>query len=361
MVAGVIMIKGNLLILERGKKRMNISRWVQKDNRIYFKNFQGYVGTYYYDLNEDRIDILPENRDRNEGMSDYFAVCQIEQNVVFIPYYGRDFVIYNIKDNSFKYLQKKENVTYRSCVQCNGKLWVFPEESIRDVAILIVDEMSLYYPFKEDKDDCCFNLHSDVSWDGEAIYCCTKEEGTVVKIDTNNYGWEKKKVGSTDTLYATIIKVPNGFYLSGEEDNITYWAEDGKVEKYRLPEVALQDEEKFVWHARFSDCIMLNDFIIFAPLYCRSVISFNVNTKEMKAIYNCDKGIHSWGLSYFRDKVHVTLRDVETTIKSHLLLDENGAIETNLFNLPEDIDLCFLGYEFSENALKTFIKKLVNS
>lgn len=341
---------------------MNIVKWIEKDKYIYFKMYQGLKGTYRYDLDKDKVEVLTENQDMEEGKCDYFGVSSLDCYVVFIPYQGNNFVIYNVDDGTFTYLPKNKKARYRSGASYNRCLWFFSDKSIRETAVLNIDNMRFEYPFSNCIDDCECNSYSDVCLYKNHIYICSREKDTLIKVDVINNSWEKIIIDSQCITYSTIIHYQNKFYLSGDNNYITVWGDDGVIERYSFPDDCTYNNNKAGWwNARFSDCIVLNDYILFAPLYCRSIVSLNLKTKEIKTIYSCDEGVLSWGINQFKNEAMLMLITEKGAIKEQMLLDCNNVRETQLFALPEDIDLSFLRYEYFKEELNVFINKLINS
>jgi hypothetical protein len=264
--------------------------------------------------------------------------------------------------------EKKRNINskYRSSAVWKNKLYMFPNGScsIDEIAVFDSNAGNIIYPFKNDNMNLEINAYGNAVVDNGNVYLPLNDYNQILKINLITCDYKILSVGEREERYGVILKVGELFYLSGEKNYIYIWDGGQKVR-----EISLEDKSRgklIPWKQLFSDAILYQQHIIFSPLRYLYIISISLDDLKVKKIYKLDDvGDISWGMEKLRNDIFISTINVSTNrVKQFLISSINNEITVNekeIFKLDEDIDLCRYGIEYSEFALKRFIRNIAES
>jgi hypothetical protein len=111
---------------------------------------------------------------------------------------------------------------------------------------------------------------------------------------------------------------------------------------------------------------LLGNNLFFAPLNYPSVISLGLEDLKVNYVYELEDIYDiSWGFEKFKNSIFMSITDIHgNNGKQYIISILNNEIimnEQEVFKLDEDVDLCRYGFEYSEFALKRFIRNVVES
>jgi hypothetical protein len=345
---------------------IDVFSWAQVENNIYFKSYQTCPGTFVYNIDNGELLVIDDMYKWNSYGC--FRTTAVGEYVVFAPYFGNDeILVYNTKSKIFK-AEKKRNINskYRSSAVWKNKLYMFPNGScsIDEIAVFDSNAGNIIYPFKNDNMNLEINAYGNAVVDNGNVYLPLNDYNQVLKINLITCDYKTLSVGERKERFGVILKVGEMFYLSGEKNYIYIW--DGEQSVREIP---LQDRsrgELIPWEQLFSDAILYENNIIFSPLRYSHIISLGLDDLKVDYIYKLDDTSDiSWGMEKLRKDIFMSTTDISgNKCRQYLISNINNEMivnEREVIKLDEYIDLCRYGIEYSEFALKKFIRNIVEA
>lgn len=346
---------------------LDIGSCVQIDEKIYFTSYTNYPGLYAYNTKSDSLQVIEfSEKHKDWGSNGYFRVAHIGNFLVCLPYYTKDFLIYDTVETKSCFIPKKNSdIRYRSFVCFAGSLYMFPngEMYLNDIAVFEPDNHTITYPFNNKEKCFTINQYSNVAIDENIVYLTLSENNKILKINLYNGDYEVITIGKRQEKYGVIVNINGKFILTGNNEYIYVW--DGN---YGLHEIGLRSEKRndtISWEQKFSGVVLMNNLLVFSPLNYPCIVGLEIDTFEVYYIKQiCSEQI-SWGIDKLNNEIVVlNLFDINGNKGELLQISKKGSsIEvknSNMLELDKNVDLCICGKEFSKYALGMFINNIIN-
>ena len=342
----------------------DVHNWVEINNKLYFKAFLGVSGTFYYDLGKNKLCVL--SNDKNNYMQakpSFFRTLKSGKKAIFLPYwFGHEIEIYDTESNNMDYL-KVVGTNYRSGIVYGNKIFAISEQIDTDEGILVMDlkENKIFYPY--DTHDLSVNMFGNGCINNNWYYINSQEKDTILRVDLERYVVEKLVLPKLGITYGTVMIINDKCYLTGDSNCLVIWDFHENIETIGLPE-SIKVNYMIPWKQFFSDVIKVDNKLYFAPLSFQAVVSFDIQSSELKIVYkNSRVNTLSWGIKRYDHLLHITLVDTKNNVQEEcqIDIDTDEVIHNNIYDVslyPKlDISNETMS-EYSSYALKLFMEKI---
>jgi len=320
-------------------------------------------GTYCYHCIDKTIALLEEKEENMDKQKYAYLHSIAYQNfIIFPPYFANQFTIYDNKEKKFFYLNKKIKNAYYSgliykdrCIFLTNNFAELTELSIKN------NEIFLSYPLLNKAEISVYSFR-DICQIEEKVYVPCREKDTILEYNLDNHQMRIIKVETGGMNIKTIYFDGIYFFLSGNLPFVYRISRDlkSKIDKISLPEDYIKTKE-FGWDIIFSQGLMYNEYIFYAPVYYRAVIRIHRTTLEVKVIYPVKDESYSWGIKKFGEgKIYIDFVEDES-FKENVVIDPEGnVLEKNIFQPNMNALTAFNFIEYRAGILEFLIEQVKN-
>ena len=309
---------------------------VEVDKKLYFKS-RYIAGTFCYDLTDNVTRLISETgKDKPLfKLLDYYLAVEYKEYVVFPPFLGDKFTIYNTKNGEFIYLFKRQNCLYRSYAVVNQRLYLFTLDS-SETTILEEENGKFYFTYLCDsvRDVKSIKING-CDCVGNYIVLASQSPNELVVYDTLQKRFDIVSINMGGMVAWTIHCIENSIWITGNQPVIYVIHEDLHtiIKTIELSEKYIGGN-KLSWDMCFSMGEIVGKYIFYAPMNYRAVTRVNASTNEIETIMPIDDDKYSWGINYVSDNcMHLNLVKDEKEHWSYFINYDGEIIEEDVFKL----------------------------
>lgn len=346
--------------MEELNQALDITSGITVGNKFYFKTFWASMGLYCYDMLQQRLRIIEEPRELSEAWdkNSYYGAININQYILFIPYFGKYFVFFDTESEKVIYLERERNSVYFTAIVYDEKVVVFSDK-IADIVVIELDDFSHFYPFDGRSFDINLMDNLNVGRKGTKVILPTVYEDCVVEMDLNLYSVEFKKLEKLGMIYNIVISYEDGYIITGDQPVILLW--DG-MNNYR--NINIENEwiryEKNSWKPLFTNAVIDNGKIYFGAWSYKKFISLDLRNMHIDYLYEMSNKEMSY-LSKMGDELLLSIIEEDNPKRNCIYTVQTGVVGFNELKMSDSFKFLGAKREYSKSALHFFIEDVVSS
>lgn len=352
-----------VLRLENDEKYQNYPQliaWAETKDGFYFHAYN-MAGLFFLNKETEKLEI--KNADKpllNWRIYAYRDVVKYKNRLVFIPYQSRYFEIYNLDDNTLKFVDKGNDIPYSKGVVVGKKIVVIPEDgNLNRTLYLSMEDWSVgKYNCFTDMDiriRCSSKLVEKDNW---LYFPVVGESDYIVRVNFEISIIEKIHIPMVKKEeISMIVMAGTSFFLFGKMDYILVWKEDC-VSKIEINKLDISSQQ-CAWDWKFSDAVLFKNYIYLAPLKHGSLSRINYLTNEFEDLIDVSKVGYSWDIEVFKNTLIFNLSPKSGISNMSIRIDEtNKILSTAFLDFGMSADTSKYGTEISRWSLLHFIKSI---
>ncbi len=311
---------------------------VEAGKKLYFKS--RYIpGTFCYDLTNNNTRFIVENENEKPDFMplDYYWAVKYKDYIVFPPFLGAKFTIYNINENKFIYLDKRKNCIYRSHIVINKKYYLFTLNS-NETTILEENngKFSLSYPSDLTSDTRVkINNYGECCCNGDDILLASANPNELITYSIKQNRFDTVNIDMDGMIAYTIHS--NGEYIWVTGDRPVIYIIDKKLQtvlkRINMP-LEYHLEKINTPKMCFSMGAIVDNFIFYAPMSYKAVVRVDTQTNEIEMIMPFADDMYSLGISYVTENcLHINMIKDEKKHWSYFIDYAGNIREKNVFKI----------------------------
>ena len=302
-------------------------------NGIYFYGRDS-VGLCRYDLELNMLEKNILNEEMGDGLHffDYTDCICLKNKLYFAPYLVDKMCIFDLSDGNYEHVNVGFVPLSRKIVESGSYLYFICQSN----KILKYDRVSGKLDVIEIREEG--NIYKDACIYKGKLYYPLKTPGCIVEYDLKTNTTKKKRITDREITFATICRVGEFFWLTGNRSFASKWKpESGEVLYIDFPTEEVKRD--FPWDTYFSASILYENEVYLAPLRSDWVMAINTDSEDIRQVVKIPEGSLSWNIQAIKGKICVSLQDISNKPVKNMLFDINGEIQSsNYINLKYDLN-----------------------
>ncbi len=338
----------NVNVIKGSRDHLEIEDFYYKDGCVFFLSHEPNA-LWKYSYKTQKIELLCVLGKKY----DYQTLFEYGENIILLPYCAKDIKIYNIhsnvldtvkiKDticdgylaNEYLVVCKIENVLY--CVgDLKSQILVI---TLPEFTVTLLQEMNYrellmkgINVYSHRKVACVVN---------GSLFIALNQNGKLAEYNTVENSMICHDIPNCDDLQISIVVFDGEyFWFAGNKNKLIRWDKNKNLSLViELNNLESKDDD-FSWKDWFSNAVVLENYIFFAPLYARDFIKINKDTMQVETLFKIESDQMCFVMKYLCDgKIFAKIEDEKGNYENCEIDIDSHVTISDFSHLYDDLEL----------------------